>query len=237
LCGRISEPPIRHAVGNGLDRSAVFLAGCRFPLPGRRAARGGMAVVAGLSVPPGADSFRSCGKNRKKGTPKGRALHKAALPFGIPSSVICHRCALYLLPCASPAPGRAAQLRSVREIAAGASPRPTKTGQISHWPVGNGLDRSAKKDGVTAGGSRPAPTAHRIGVMGTSGGRILSTPTEHRIGVSGRSRNGQDRSLRVRIKLRVHMDHGMRCRIYTPTFPNRCDCAARPEAGNAHGNA
>jgi hypothetical protein len=51
--------------------------------------------------------------------------------------------------------------------------------------------------------------------MGTSGGRILSTPTEHRIGVSGRSRNGQDRSLRMRIKLRVHTDHGMRRQICT----------------------
>jgi hypothetical protein len=32
------------------------------------------AGFGGLSIPPGADSFRSCGKNRKKGTPKGRAL-------------------------------------------------------------------------------------------------------------------------------------------------------------------
>jgi hypothetical protein len=61
---------------------------CRFPLPGRRAARVALAVFGGLSVPPGADSFRSCGKNRKKGTPKGRAFYKAALPFGIPSSEI-----------------------------------------------------------------------------------------------------------------------------------------------------
>jgi len=60
----------------------------RFSVPGRRAARGGLAEFAGLSIPPGADSFRSCGKNRKKGTPKGRAFYKAALPFGIPSSIV-----------------------------------------------------------------------------------------------------------------------------------------------------
>jgi hypothetical protein len=81
----------------------------RFPLPGRRAARVTLVVFAGLSVPPGADSFRSCGKSRKKGTPKGRAFYKAALPFGIPSSEICYGCALYPLPCAFPASGRAAQ--------------------------------------------------------------------------------------------------------------------------------
>ena len=39
--------------------------------------------------PPGASSFRSCGKKRKKGTPKGRAFYKAALPFGILSSEVC----------------------------------------------------------------------------------------------------------------------------------------------------
>jgi hypothetical protein len=86
-------------VGNGLDRSgdpdgvrqAEGGGPCRASsfLPGRRAARDGPGVIGGLSVPPGADSFRSCGKSRKKGTPKGRALHKAALPFGIPSSEIC----------------------------------------------------------------------------------------------------------------------------------------------------
>jgi hypothetical protein len=80
-----------------------------FSLPGRRAARGSPAEFGGLSSPPGADSFRSCGKNRKKGTPKGRAFYKAALPFGIPSSVICGPCSPYLLPCAFPASGRAAQ--------------------------------------------------------------------------------------------------------------------------------
>jgi hypothetical protein len=89
--------PVR-VVGNGLDRSgdldgvrqAEGGGPCRASsfLPGRRAARDGPAVIGSLSGPPGADSFRSCGKNRKKGTPKGRALHKAALPFGIPSSEI-----------------------------------------------------------------------------------------------------------------------------------------------------
>jgi hypothetical protein len=33
-----------------------------------------------------------------------------------------------------------------------------------------------------------------------------------------------------------HTNHGTHRRMHTPTFPNRCDCAARPEAGNAHGN-
>jgi len=45
--------------------------------------------------PPGATSFRSCGKKWKKGTPKGRAFHKAALPFGIPSSEDCFPAAPY----------------------------------------------------------------------------------------------------------------------------------------------
>ncbi len=129
----------------------------RFPLPGRQAARGSLVGFGGLSVPPGADSFRSCGKNRKKGTPKGRALHKAALPFGIPSSVICGPRAPHALPCASPASGRAAQSLSMWKIAAGASPRPTGTGRISHWPVGNGLDRSAKKNGGNGGRVKTRP--------------------------------------------------------------------------------
>ena len=60
--------------------------------------------------PPGASSFRSCGKKRKKGTPKGRAFYKAALPFGIPSSEDCFPAAPY-------AAVRAASLRSARAIA------------------------------------------------------------------------------------------------------------------------
>ena len=74
--------------------------------------------VAGLPVlqpppglrPPGASSFRSCGKKRKKGTPKGRAFYKAAFPFGIPSSEDC-------LPAAPYAAVRIASLRSARAIA------------------------------------------------------------------------------------------------------------------------
>ena len=77
-----------------------------------------VCAVSGLPVvsatagerPPGASSFRSCGKKRKKGTPKGRAFYKAALPFGILSSEDC-------FPAASYAPVRVASLCSAHAIA------------------------------------------------------------------------------------------------------------------------
>ena len=78
-------------------------------VPARRRVRKGRCphwpacAVTGLFVfsasagerPPGASSFRSCGKKRKKGTPKGRAFYKAALPFGILSSEDCFPAAPY----------------------------------------------------------------------------------------------------------------------------------------------
>jgi hypothetical protein len=103
-----------------------------FPCRGGEPPGVARAGFGGLSIPPGADSFRSCGKNRKKGTPKGRAFYKAALPFGIPSSEIGRPRAPYDYRARSRPP---------------AVPR-NRTGSgmsvcvFDGAPVGNGLDRS-----------------------------------------------------------------------------------------------
>ena len=89
--------------------------GCRSSFSGAAGRPGWPGGVCFLVYPPGADSFRSCGKNRKKGTSKGRAFHKAALPFEILSSEIWKAALASRHPCASPASGRAAQ-DTVRKI-------------------------------------------------------------------------------------------------------------------------
>ena len=82
---------------------------CRSSFTGAASRPGWSGDIRYLVHPPGADSFRSCGKNRKKGTSKERAFHKAALPFEIPSSETWKAALVLRLPCASPASGRAAQ--------------------------------------------------------------------------------------------------------------------------------
>jgi hypothetical protein len=47
----------------------------------------------------------------------------------------------------------------------------------------------------------------------------------------------QERGTRLRGRIVSARRYGTHRRIRTPTFPNGCDCAARPEAGLAHGNA
>ena len=113
-------------------------------VPARRRVRKGRCphwpacAVTGLFVfsasagerPPGASSFRSCGKKRKKGTPKGRAFYKAALPFGIPSSEDCFPAAPY-------AAVRAASLRSARAIAVRRGMSEGPAWRIGLWICGN----------------------------------------------------------------------------------------------------
>jgi len=86
--------------GGGEGKRSVSFTGAA----GRPGWPGGVCF---LVYPPGADSFRSCGKNRKKGTSKGRAFHKAALPFEIPSSETWKAALVLRLPSPPPPPAPA----------------------------------------------------------------------------------------------------------------------------------
>jgi len=145
-------------------------------------------------------------------------VHKAALPFGIPSSVICGLCSPYLLPCAFPASGRAAQSHRFGNVGGcifdGASRDPyapatwvasvgadiIRPPDVPITPircaVGAGLDPPAVTPSFFAERSRPFPTAD----------------ANFRTSLVGRGLAPAAIS---------HIDH---------------KCAARPEAGNAHGN-
>jgi hypothetical protein len=135
-------------VGNGLDRSAAFLR-ASFSPAGAASRPGWHGDGRRLVRPSGGRFFPLVRKESEERHAKGKGFLQSRPSLWNP--ILRNWEAARALTITVREPG----LRPCRAIVmftgnrGGASPRPTGTGGISHRPVGNGLDRSAKRTAFT----------------------------------------------------------------------------------------